>query len=37
LNPVTAEKGITDYYAFMQKKKEADRATALNRSEENLV
>ena len=37
LNPVTADKGITDYYTFLQKKKEADRATALNISEANLI
>lgn len=37
LNPITAEKGIADYVAFLQKKKEEDRATSMNRSQDNLL
>lgn len=37
LNPVTSEKGMADYYAFLQRKKEEDRTNALNRSEGNLM
>jgi hypothetical protein len=33
LNPVTVEKGMVDYYAFLQRKKEEDRTAALNRSQ----
>jgi hypothetical protein len=37
LNPVSSEKGMADFYAFLQQKKEQDRVSALNRSEGNLV
>lgn len=37
VNPITAEKGIQDYVDYLKRKKEEDRATTLNRSEDNLM
>ena len=37
VNPTTAEKGIADYVDYLKRKKEEDRATTLNRSEDNLI